>query len=76
MIQGVFLQFYAWNKLTWMIIGDVHRHGHKLFLKTLYTGFIVHIFWIYTLTFVLLLDLSKLYIYLVLLDNFKWINII
>ena len=45
-------------------------------MKILYTGFIVHIFWIYTLTFVLLLDLSKLYIYLVLLDNFKWINII
>ena len=76
MIQGVFLQFYAWNKLMWMIIGDVHGHRHKLFMKILYIALIVHIFWIYTLTFVLLLDLSKLYIYLVLLDNFKWFNII
>ena len=60
----------------WTVIGDIHRHGHKLFMKILYTGFIVYIFWIYTLTFVLLLDLSNLYIYLILLHNFKWIKII
>ena len=57
-------------------LGGVPGHKHTLFMEILYTGFIVHIFWIYTLTFVLLLDVSKLYIYLVLLDNFKWINII
>ena len=75
MTQGAFLQFYAWNKLMWMIIGDVHGHRHK----TIYENLIHWINCAYildlSLTFVLLLDISKLYIYLVLLDNFRWINI-